>query len=237
MELETFMVESAALDLNQFCKLHKTPTLVFTPEALMGTSSENMRVDTPGSRVMRLEKTGEFARKKLAIISQRFKGDAASEDEDLYSTHCDDDEHPKTKKHAARRLRLDDESHVGSGRVCKVSKGTKNPFAGVITIGRALNNDIVIENATVSKVHAFITTVGKNWYITDQSSTNKTYLNGTTLTGKKNFMLHDNDKLSFGRESFATFFMPEGLWRFVALCSALAEQKRPKRAVTRRRSG
>lgn len=39
--------------------------------------------------------------------------------------------------------------------VIPVQKSDRNPFADSITIGRARNNDLVIEHAQVSKVHAY----------------------------------------------------------------------------------
>lgn len=40
--------------------------------------------------------------------------------------------------------------------VIPVQKSDRNPFADTITIGRARNNDLVIEHSQVSKVHAYI---------------------------------------------------------------------------------
>lgn len=39
--------------------------------------------------------------------------------------------------------------------VIPIQKSDRNPFADTITIGRARNNDIVIEHSQVSKVHAY----------------------------------------------------------------------------------
>jgi len=236
LELERFMAESASLDLSSFIKQHPTPTLVFTPEQLAGAAHETLRVDTPGSRIMRLDLSADLMAGRLAILKT---DDAQDEQEDLYATQSDDDDPPKTKKHqkrAPQERSPDDDSHAASGRVCKVTKGKRNPFEGIITIGRAGNNDIIIDNTTVSKVHAFITKAGRQWRITDQDSTNKTYVNGVVLKGKKSHPLVDNDKLGFGRESFATFFMPEGLWRFIRLCNSLNRRAEPVAPQRKRRT-
>ena len=38
-----------------------------------------------------------------------------------------------------------------------VVKSTRNPFLAMITVGRAANNDLVLNDPTISKVHAHIT--------------------------------------------------------------------------------
>lgn len=67
------------------------------------------------------------------------------------------------------------------GRLVRVRKRGGNPFAMMITIGRALNNDIHIPGKDISKFHAFLSRDGSNWKITDAGSTNGTFVAGEQL--------------------------------------------------------
>lgn len=64
---------------------------------------------------------------------------------------------------------------------------------GEILIGRSPKNDIVLNDPTVSRKHAKINFENETYWIQDMGSTNKTYLNGTILTTKK--QLKDSDRL------------------------------------------
>lgn len=62
------------------------------------------------------------------------------------------------------------------GKVFSLSKSE-------LTIGRELNNDIVINAAEVSRKHARLIFQAGNYVIEDLGSTNGTYVNGQRLTG------------------------------------------------------
>jgi pSer/pThr/pTyr-binding forkhead associated (FHA) protein len=55
----------------------------------------------------------------------------------------------------------------------------------IITIGRKETNDIVIENRTVSSNHAALSFEGGLFYITDNNSTNGTFINDMRFTKGK----------------------------------------------------
>jgi len=67
------------------------------------------------------------------------------------------------------------------GRLIRIRKRGGNPFAMMITIGRALNNDIHIPGKDISKFHAFLSRSGSDWQITDAGSTNGTFIAGEQL--------------------------------------------------------
>ena len=48
----------------------------------------------------------------------------------------------------------------------------------ITTLGRDVNNAIVIEDPFASSDHAVLTYRGRSWYVEDVGSTNGTYLNG-----------------------------------------------------------
>ena len=71
------------------------------------------------------------------------------------------------------------------GRLVVVASPSGEPAPGrsfdldaVTTLGRDVNNAIVIEDPFASSEHAVLTYRGRGWYVEDLGSTNGTYLNG-----------------------------------------------------------
>lgn len=61
---------------------------------------------------------------------------------------------------------------------------------------------VIKGNSAVSKIHAKIIQKGKNFYLTDCGSVNKTYLNAQELLPECEYMLHDGDFIRFANEKF-----------------------------------
>ena len=61
--------------------------------------------------------------------------------------------------------------------------GTVFPLDAVTTLGRDVNNSIVIEDPFASSDHAVLTFRGRSWYVEDRESTNGTYVNGSRVVG------------------------------------------------------
>lgn len=89
----------------------------------------------------------------------------------------------------------------------KVEKSDRNPWAGRINVGRAANNDLVIEHRSVSKLHAHILVddtdplrpdVPPVLRLQDVGSRNGTRLNGTELREQSEIELRSGDRLMFG---------------------------------------
>jgi len=73
----------------------------------------------------------------------------------------------------------------------------------VVTIGRALNNDVIIDSAEVSRHHARIELRDGQFHILDLGSTNGTTVNGHTANTTR---LNHGDSISFGTISLQ--FLP-----------------------------
>lgn len=57
-------------------------------------------------------------------------------------------------------------------------RSDSNAFAMMITLGRAPNNDMVVDHQKISKFHAYFRQVGSDWVICDANSRNGTAVNG-----------------------------------------------------------
>ena len=59
--------------------------------------------------------------------------------------------------------------------------GTSFPLDAVTTLGRDVNNTIVIEDPFASAEHSVLTFRGRAWYVEDLASTNGTFVNGVPV--------------------------------------------------------
>jgi hypothetical protein len=59
--------------------------------------------------------------------------------------------------------------------------GTTFPLDALTTLGRDVNNAIVIDDPFASGEHAVLTFRGRAWYVEDLESTNGTYVNGVPV--------------------------------------------------------
>jgi pSer/pThr/pTyr-binding forkhead associated (FHA) protein len=76
------------------------------------------------------------------------------------------------------------------GRIVVVASPAGEPPLGgvfgvdaVTTLGRDVNNSIVIEDPFASGDHAVLTFRGRAWYVEDLDSTNGTFVNGSQVDG------------------------------------------------------
>jgi pSer/pThr/pTyr-binding forkhead associated (FHA) protein len=63
------------------------------------------------------------------------------------------------------------------------AEGTSLALDAIATIGRDVNNAVVVEDQFVSAEHAILTFRGRAWYVEDLESTNGTFVNGSPVDG------------------------------------------------------
>ncbi|MEW5738420.1 MAG: FHA domain-containing protein [Myxococcota bacterium] len=94
--------------------------------------------------------------------------------------------------------------------------GRKNPFAMGVTIGRVESNDIIVDDGSVSRFHAWLQYDDRvqAWHLTDAESKNGTWVNGKKLAGKQRITLTDGAEIKLG-DVLVRFMLPEALLAFV----------------------
>jgi hypothetical protein len=106
----------------------------------------------------------------------------------------------------------------GEVRIFFVKKDASlaNAFPMGVTIGRLATNDIVLDDASVSRFHAFLQQDAKTqrWTLTDAGSDNGTAVDGKRLAPKAGQELPADARVSFG-DATLIFMTPAGLARYV----------------------
>jgi predicted component of type VI protein secretion system len=90
-----------------------------------------------------------------------------------------------------RDLRAATQSAVAElGRLHVLASPAGDPPVGaafsldaITSLGRDVNNSIVIDDPFASTEHAILTFRGRDWYVEDLGSTNGTYINGNRVEG------------------------------------------------------
>lgn len=93
-------------------------------------------------------------------------------------------------------------------RVIPLEKRDKNSSERMIFVGRSADNDIVLLNKMVSKLHAYFCEVpgSKVVQLVDMNSTNGTFVNDSKISPSVKTSLEDEDVISFGPETRLEFF-------------------------------
>ena len=78
--------------------------------------------------------------------------------------------------------------------------GTSFPLDALTTLGRDVNNAIVVDDPFASGEHAVLTFRGRAWYVEDLESTNGTYVNGVPV--ERVAPLGFGDELQVGEVQF-----------------------------------
>jgi len=88
---------------------------------------------------------------------------------------------------------------IERARVYAVQKGPDRPFPERVSVGRAPNCDIVLREASVSKLHAhFVHVSATNAELADAKSSNGTRVNGVIVSAGERRKVEVGDKVTFG---------------------------------------
>jgi pSer/pThr/pTyr-binding forkhead associated (FHA) protein len=92
-----------------------------------------------------------------------------------------------------------------------------NDFANMITIGRASNNDIALEVASISKFHAYLTCDRGQWFLQDAGSSNGTWIDGERLgEAQGKAPLRDGTTIQLGPDARVRFYQASAIYGLVA---------------------
>lgn len=94
--------------------------------------------------------------------------------------------------------------------------GRANPFAMGVTVGRVENNDVIVDDGSVSRFHAWLQYEAKQkrWMLCDAESKNGTFLGAQRLKPNEKVALADGAQVKFG-DAAMTFFTPESLVKMI----------------------
>jgi hypothetical protein len=95
--------------------------------------------------------------------------------------------------------------------VYPLAKKSGASFPDRITIGRTSNNDVVIADTSVSRLHAYIKRSGTGWLVADAGSKNGSYLNGVRMEPRKEQPLPSRIELRIG-DVDVTFYVAADLF-------------------------
>ena len=105
---------------------------------------------------------------------------------------------------------------VGEPIVFPVTKNQENAFGRGITVGRTGNNDVVLDDGTVSRFHAWFHREPDGRYVlTDAGSKNGSFVGGVRLTPRRPAPVPDGARLRFGQVE-VTFYLASGFTKVLS---------------------
>jgi len=115
------------------------------------------------------------------------------------------------------RPALNEAYRVGTMRRRLGDPGVERP----LTIGRGSTNDIALADIGVSKIHAFFEKDDSGaWTVTDNDSTNGTFVNGCIVPPNTRVVVRSLDTLKFSRSVSAVLFSPGDFYHFLTASEA-----------------
>ncbi len=95
------------------------------------------------------------------------------------------------------------EKHGGRSFMAFAVRKQTDTFPQMITVGRTANNDLVIPDVSISKVHAIFTQSARGLELADAGSKNGTWVAGALLPARGAAVpVKEGDRLRFGRIEF-----------------------------------
>ena len=81
---------------------------------------------------------------------------------------------------------------------CLLFNGKEIQMHSRLTIGRAKENDFVIDDSMVSRFHVEVQQIRGSYFIKDRGSSNGTYINGKLLKADKYVKIQNGDTIRLG---------------------------------------
>ena len=88
--------------------------------------------------------------------------------------------------------------------------GSERELDPEFTVGRAEDNDLLLEKPTVSRHHVVVSAEGDRWFVEDKGSFNGTFVNGSRIQAGSKVPLRHGDRIGLGAES-VVFSAPESM--------------------------
>jgi pSer/pThr/pTyr-binding forkhead associated (FHA) protein len=109
-------------------------------------------------------------------------------------------------------------SQLAGISVIEVRKRAGSTPSKMILVGRSPENDIVLVDKTISKLHAYFQKAadGETYELVDAGSTNLTRVNGQFLTPHKAHLLSNLDRIDFGPSNQLMYLTAAGFHDFLA---------------------
>lgn len=100
--------------------------------------------------------------------------------------------------------------------VLPIQKKAGGKFPNMISVGRTDANDVVVDNASVSKFHAYFLRKGESsWFVQDANSSNGTYLDGQKIPTDSPSRLSEGATVQFSTDTRFRFYSPRGLYEYL----------------------
>jgi len=129
----------------------------------------------------------------------------------MEDTHDDDDESEDYQLRTQSGVVM---PAIGGGEplAVVVEKTKDNAFQRRITVGRTANNDIVLDDTSVSRFHAYLQQDERQeWTLTDAGSRNGSFVAGRRIAAKRPVPLSNGNVLRIGAVQL-TFYSAQGFF-------------------------
>src|SRR5579883_3234847 len=94
-------------------------------------------------------------------------------------------------------------------------KSSRNPFAGMITVGRTPNNDVCLSFSSVSKLHAYFQNENGRWTVRDSMSSFGTFVNGEKVPPDTAISVQDGSAIGFGPDIEGQLLSPKAVYAYL----------------------
>jgi FHA domain len=145
----------------------------------------------------------EFLASAAPAAFVRFKAIESSGDVPEQTLSMDEPVEEVEETMPVGRVTLGDVVHM---EIYPLAKKPGASFPDRITIGRTSNNDIVLAESSISRLHAYVRRDGKQWIVADGGSKNGSLLKGHALEARRERPLDSRAVLRLGDVDLTFYF-------------------------------